>query len=429
VESNFKIIAVRSVLVAASTGLSAELGVLYLTRVLGADEAVFGYLAALQSAVLLASILFGGWLADNWGRKNAFLLGGGLQVLQPLVMAVMPSWEYVIIVYVVGALSSSMLQPARIALYIPSMEKGARATKISYVTLFTTIANTVIPPLGAYSLDVLGGLSHMRIIFLLQFLLQCIAWTYTTKLIDRGSPHVKSGRSVHDMWREMKATFKVAKENHGLGWVWISLIGPLAYSVANPFWILFAADRYLPPIVVIGLLTTTYSLGGMLTLVPVGRYSDRRGRIKAIKFLRPIAFAAQTLFLVGYTLEWELIYLLLLVVWGLRGAASACSSPCQSASNEVVPERFLGRWTALKTFLSSLTSIPAGILGSILWNMDPALPFICGLIIDIALRYPVVYFKLPETLIKPEEGGQDLEKCTCKGVHGDLEAPIAKKRR
>jgi len=405
VESNFKVIAVRSVLVAASAGLSAQLGVLYLTKVLGAEEAVFGYLTALNSAVLLASILFGGWLADNWGRRNAFLLGAGLQVLQPLVMAVMPSWEYVVVVYVIGALCSSMLQPARIALYIPSMEKGRRATKISYVTLFTTIANTVIPPLGAYSIDVLGGLSQMRIIFLLQFFLQCIAWAYTTKLVDRRPDHVKTGRSIHALWREMKSTFKVAKENHGLGWVWISIVGPLAYSVCSPFWILFADNRYFPPIVVIGLLTTMYSLGSILTLVPVGRYSDREGRIKAIKFLRPISFAAQALFLLGYRLEWESVYLLLLLVWGLRGASSACSSPCQSASNEVVPERFLGRWTALNTFLSSLTSIPAGILGSILWNMDPALPFICGLVIDITMRYPVVYFKLPETLVEPEEGG------------------------
>jgi MFS family permease len=405
VESNFKVIAVRSVLVAASTGLSAQLGVLYLTKVLGAEEAVFGFLTALNSAVLLASILFGGWLADNWGRRNAFLLGAGLQVLQPLVMAVMPSWEYVVIVYVIGALSSSMLQPAWIALYIPSMEKGRRATKISYVTLFTTIANTVIPPLGAYSVDVLGGLSQMRIIFLLQFFLQCIAWAYTTKLVDRRSGYIKSGRSVQDIWREMKSTFKVAKENHGLGWVWISIIGPLAYSVCDPFWILFADNQYSPPIVVIGLLTTMYSLGSILTLVPVGRYSDREGRIKAIKFLRPISFAAQALFLLGYRLEWASVYLLLLVVWGLRGASSACSSPCQSASNEVVPEKFLGRWTALNTFLSSLTSIPAGILGSLLWKMNPTFPFICGLFIDITMRYPVVYFKLPETLVKPEEGG------------------------
>jgi hypothetical protein len=58
-------------------------------------------------------------------------------------------------------------------------------------------------------------------------------------------------------------------------------------------------------------------------LVAAGRYSDRQGRIKAIKFLRPISFVAQALFLLGYRLEWESVYLLLLVVWGLRGASSA----------------------------------------------------------------------------------------------------------
>ena len=38
------------------------------------------------------------------------------------------------------------------------------------------------------------------------------------------------------------------------------------------------------------------------------------------------------------------------------------------------------------------------ILGSLLWSMNPCLPFLFTLLIEITMRYPIVCFKLPETL-------------------------------
>ena len=92
---NFKIIAVRSVTITFIGGLTGSLDVLYITKILNLESYLLGYLSAIQSAVILSIILFAGWLSDNWGRRRTFLLGTGLTLINPLIMAFAPSWEYV----------------------------------------------------------------------------------------------------------------------------------------------------------------------------------------------------------------------------------------------------------------------------------------------------------------------------------------------
>ncbi|MCD6592823.1 MFS transporter, partial [Candidatus Bathyarchaeota archaeon] len=261
-----------------------------------------------------------------------------------------------------------------------------------------TIANAVTPPAGAFLIERMGGLSQMRIIYLIQFVATLIVWVYTMKLKDTEALKTEKGKMLPEILLEIKDTINVLKENRALWWIWIFTIGSFAYGASSPYWILFAAEAYSSPYVVIGLLSTVYSVTNALTLIPVGRFSDRKGRIRAIKYLRPISYLSLAIFLIGYRFKLSFMYLIPLIVWGLRGIGGACSAPCRSAVNEVVPQEFLGRWRALRTFLVSIAGVPSGILGSLLWSIDPFLPFLFTLLIEIAIRYPIVYFKLPETL-------------------------------
>ena len=395
---NCKIIAVRSVAITFIGGLTGSLDVLYITKILKLESYLLGYLSAIQSAVILSIILFAGWLSDNWGRRRMFLLGTGLTLINPLIMAFAPSWEYVFLVYVIGAAGSSLTAPSLTALYISSMKKSERATKIAYVSSLTTIANAVTPPAGAFLIERMGGLPKMRVIYLIQFVATLIVWVYTVKLKDTEVLKTEKGKMLPEILLEIKDTINVLKENRALWWIWIFTIGSFAYGASSPYWILFAAEAYSSPYVVIGLLSTVYSVTNALTLIPVGRFSDRKGRIRAIKYLRPISYLSFAIFLIGYRFKLSFLYLIPLVVWGLRGIGSACSAPCQSAVNEVVPQEFLGRWQALRTFLVSIAGVPSGILGSLLWSINPCLPFLFTFLIEIAIRYPIVHFKLPETL-------------------------------
>jgi len=213
------------------------------------------------------------------------------------------------------------------------MKKSERATKIAYVSSLTTIANAVTPPAGAFLIERMGGLPKMRVIYLIQFVATLIVWMYTMKLKDAEVLKTEKGKMLPEILLEIKETINVLKENRALWWIWIFTIGSFAYGASSPYWILFAAEAYSSPYVVIGLLSTVYSVTNALTLIPVGRFSDRRGRIRAIKYLRPISYLSFAIFLIGYRFKLSFLYIIPLVVWGLRGIGSACSAPCQFFMN------------------------------------------------------------------------------------------------
>ncbi|HDJ66132.1 MAG TPA: hypothetical protein ENF33_00240 [Nitrososphaeria archaeon] len=45
-------------------------------------------------------------------------------------------------------------------------------------------------------------------------------------------------------------------------------------------------------------------------------------------------------------------------------------------------------------------SIPACMVGGLLWNIDPRLPFILALAVDGLIRFPILIFNIPETVIR-----------------------------
>ena len=150
-----------------------------------------------------------------------FLLGTGLTLINPLIMAFASSWEYVFLVYIIGAAGSSLTATSLTALYISSMKKSERATKIAYVSSLTTIANAVTPPAGAFLIERMGGLSKMRVIYLIQFVATLIVWVYTMKLKDTEALKTGKGKMLPEILLEIKDTINVLKENRALWWIWI----------------------------------------------------------------------------------------------------------------------------------------------------------------------------------------------------------------
>jgi len=66
---------------------------------------------------------------------------------------------------------------------------------------------------------------------------------------------------------------------------------------------------------------------------------------------------------------------------------------------EVMPKNIQSTWNCLLNFVWRLGSIPASLLGGLLWNIDPRLPFIFALFVDAGLRLPILIRHVPETLV------------------------------
>jgi len=396
---------VREVLLTAIAGVTGGLDVLFVKEVLGADALVLGLFASIWSAVFLLFVLLGGWVGDNYNRKGALLLGTAITLPSPLIMALAKTWHMMLLVNFLGAIGAALATPAYVALLVTSVEQNRRSRAIALMSALSSLTNTLIPPLGAFAIQLFGGLNETRTMFLLQFVFSSVVWIYTLRALHV-NPMVKKKETkgffhvISDIFGRMRKTYITSKERKATPWLYISLTGPLAWEVVGPFWAIYAVETCGSPLLVVGLLVSVYSLTHAVLQLPLAKLSDEKGRKKVILMTRPFLYLCLVALLLGGTCRsWFLTPLIPLLAWVLRAIGDSSSPSWTAASTEVMPEEMQSEWEALRTFLWRLTAIPASLLGGLLWNIDPRLPFIMALAVDGLLRFPALMYLVPETLL------------------------------
>jgi len=369
---NIRVLAFRSVVLTISGGLAGGLSALYVKQVLGADGVVLGLISSIWSGVYLVFILIGGSVGDYHDRKKMLLLGTALTLPNPIIYALAPSWQPLLIANFLGALGSAFANPAYTGILYASVEQKERSRQIATINTLTGFANVVFPPLGAYLVQWMGGLDEIRNIFLLQTLFSVGVWLYTLKALEsKPLSTQEEPKSLKNLLREvfhqMKDVYRITKERKATPWLYMSLTGPFAWELVGPFWTIYAAEVCGSPFVIIGLLSTVSSLTAILLQIPIAGIADRKGRRRTILAVRPFGTSAGP--------SWS------------------------AAQTEVMPESYQGRWSALQSFLWRATAIPASLMGGLLWNIDPRLPFIIALAVDGLVRFPILIRHVPETLV------------------------------
>jgi MFS family permease len=139
-------------------------------------------------------------------------------------------------------------------------------------------------------------------------------------------------------------------------------------------------------------MTTAAVLAQILFGIPLGRLADRIGRKKVIYLLTPLWYASSLLLIVSFNSATLILAGALqtfyLISLGITGAMSI----------ELVPVERMGRWNGLLGLLRGLVTIPAPILGGLIWNeLGPAYVFVIPLAVDLLVRIPLLT-TIPETL-------------------------------
>lgn len=404
-QGNLRVLATRGVLMTIGGGLTGGLGALYVKTILGADAVTLGLFVSIWSAIYLIFVLIGGWVSDRYDRKKILLLGTALTLPNPLIYSLAPTWHILLLANSLGALGSALAGPAYTALLVSSVGQRKRARAIAAINTLTSLANLVVPPLGAFVVQWMGGLHEIRIMFLFQFILVSGVWVYTSKALQAMPVNGKQElghlyEAVKDVFRQMRGVYRLSKERKAASWLYISLTGPLAWGVVGPFWTIYAAEVCGSPLFVLGLLAAIHSSTNILLQIPMANISDKRGRKYAILAGRPFRYLCLVALIVGGTYRNHVLTPMIpLLAWTLMGIADSSGPSWTVASTEVMPEEFQGKWNALRDFLWSITAIPASLAGGLLWNMDPRFPFIVALIVDGLFRLPVLVHQVPETLM------------------------------
>ncbi|RLE89571.1 MAG: hypothetical protein DRJ49_02570 [Thermoprotei archaeon] len=397
--SQMRVLLVRAIIITTAGGITGGLGIIYLKEVLGVDAIFLGSMTSLMSIVLLLTILFGGWFSDTFGRRKAFIIGSTLACIPSLIFFL--AWDKIVLIpaYIISAIASSFIAPSyQYILRVVTSDKS-RGTSIAKIDMLTSIISVIIPPLSTALIPLLGGIPILRYIFAAQFILMLIATLYTASKLKVPETTTNDPKvSAKEFVKSIIDVYRISRERRLHYWILFVAMGPLVFTIVSPFWSLYAYEICKTPTYLMGMLSTAQALPYILLLLPISRLSDRIGRRKIIFGLRPFLWLTFTVLVLASTFQTPYSFIAPLIAWGLYGIFATSSPSVVSTLVESFPKEYLSRWTSFRNFVYYLFAIPCGLLGGLLWNIDPRLPFIVALVADMARS--TFLLKIPETLIQ-----------------------------
>ena len=379
-----------------AAGLNGGLTTIYMMNVLGADILAIGLLGSISAAVSAVLVLVGGWMGDRYSKKKMFLLGTGLTMFNPLIYALAPSWHYLIIAAITGSINMAIAGPVGFSIRVFSVERRylTKATAALYTT--HAITNMIVPPIGATVVVLAGGLQSLRQIYIIQSVIEIVAWIYTAKKLK-----VKETDNINDIetpklglrgfFTEFIDTYKTSRREGTWGFLLLAATSPWVFSIDGSFQNIYAEKVCQSPLIVIGLLSTISSIVALVLYIPIANIAEKKGRMDMVAKIRPFQYMGQILCILAGTFYIPSVTPYLpLAVWGLRSAGGVGGPGWEVASIEAIPLNRLAKWQALQNFVSRVSEIPVSTVGALLWNLDPRAPLIWHLVFDIVFRMNII---------------------------------------
>ncbi|MEM2093845.1 MAG: MFS transporter, partial [Candidatus Bathyarchaeia archaeon] len=358
---NMRVFALRDTLLLTSQGLNGGLTVIYTMSVLGASAIDVGLLGSVNALAGILFLLVGGWMGDRYNRKRLFLLGSGLRMLNPLVLALAPSWQYLMVPSVTEAIGLAIENPVGFAVRVSSV--GLLSFTRATATLYTihAIVNMIVPPFGAALVTQLGGLESLRAIFLAEAFLNVAAWVYTYKRLkipetDPSTTHGKQQLSLSQFLSDVKETYRVSRKEGTWMFLLLSASAPWVFDVDGNFHNVYAKTVCKSSLMTIGFLSSVSAFTSMLLFIPVANLAEKRGRMRVVIMIRPIQYVGYILLILSGTFFVPGVTPLMpILVWALRTAGGVGGPGWEAASIQNMPTKRISTWIALQNFISSVS--------------------------------------------------------------------------
>jgi MFS family permease len=126
--------------------------------------------------------------------------------------------------------------------------------------------------------------------------------------------------------------------------------------------------------------------------IPVGRLADRIGRKLVIYLLTPLWYASNLF------LAFSPGPIVLVLSAALLAFYNISTGATNAMTLELLPLEQQGKWGGLLSLFTGLVTIPAPIIGGLIWReLGPMYVFIIPIVFDLFLRVPLLA-TVPETL-------------------------------
>ena len=370
---------------------------LYLKE-LGASVTQIGLFYTLSQIVPLLLQILGGWISDSLGRLRAIAIGSVFGTVAQLILVASSTWGWVLLSSAVGAGARSLVGPSFDAFIAEKSSEHNRARVFGVSqTLFGVVA-VIGPPLGGWIVQN----------FNFKTMLVVAAGLYISATIIRLIMARNSGKHEPATYERTPLSFAGLKTNLGtmfgmliaggvITWILITDgVRDISFGISFNFFGLFLEQVAGLNIQSIGLLNGVFGLFSMAFMIPGGWLSDKAGERIGISIGFFLHFISIGLISILPPASPAWIYY---CGFALAGIGVGLIAPAyQSLISKAVPAHLRGTAFGLFSTSLGLISLPAPLLGSLLWkNFSPQLPFAITAVISLLTIIPVWFkFKLPK---------------------------------
>ncbi len=346
-------------------GLGEELWKKFLPKyleTLGATAPIIGLFGTAQDFFDAIYQYPGGWIADRFGRRRAFLTYIGLASAGYLIYLFSPSWPFVFLGLMFAMAWQSMASPAIFAIIGDSLPPERRAMGFTLQSILKRVPIVIAPVAGGVLIGRLGIVDGIHAGLLITLGLAAI----TLLLVRKIELQIKTNQTtnIRGVWRSF---------HHSLKRLLISdVIIRMCEGMTGVLAILYLTNVQGLSAVRYGALVAVQMATSIIVYIPAGKIADRVGR-KPFVIATFFCFALFPVVMMAATSFVGLVFAF--IVGGLR----EIGEPARKAMIvDFAREDMRARSVGLYYLIRSLSITPAAAVGGLLWKISPEVPFIAA---------------------------------------------------
>lgn len=364
----------RNVAVASAAtflpGLGEELWRKFLPKYLeslGASVSVVGLFGTAEDFLDGFYQYPGGWLADRWGRRRAFLTFLAAAAAGYLVYLFSPSWPFLFLGLALVTVWQCMASPVIFAVIGDALPKERRAMGFTLQSIVKRVPMVISPLVGGVVIGRLGIAAGMRTGLLITLVL---AGATVPLLLALDLPvGARDSIKIGGVWNSFPAALRSLLAS--------DITIRTCEGLVDVFIILYVTNIAGVTIPQYGVLVAVQLATSILVYIPSARIADRVGR-KPMVIATFFCFALFPAAVVAASsLRWMT---LAFMVGGLR----ELGEPARKAMIvDFAEPQVRARAVGLYYFVRSISVAPASALGGLLWRIHPRVPFLAASLIGI----------------------------------------------
>jgi MFS family permease len=351
-------------------GLGEELWKKFLPKYLeslGASVAVVGLFGTAEDFFDALYQYPGGWLADHWGRRRAFLTFLAAAMAGYLIYFFSPTWPYLFLGLAFVMAWQTMGSPTIFATIADALPKEQHAAGFTVQSMLKRIPMVISPLIGGAMIGAVGLARGVRIGLVVTLMLAgCAAALLLTLRLS-----VSAGDTVRigGVWNSFHPTLKRLLAS--------DIVIRLCEGMADIFVVLYVINVSRITLPEYGVLVAIQLLTAILIYVPSAKIAERIGR-KSIVIATFLCFSFYPVAVVLTHSFTGLIFAFIL------GGLREIGEPSRKAMIVGFAQQQLrARTVGLYYLVRSLSITPASLIGGLLWKTAPETPFVTAGIIGL----------------------------------------------